>query len=449
MHACNQRWCMMYQDEVEFIELDWFLVIGSSSSVRSHPHPNPRLVRVIGWSSARCRHDASPRAASVIRYRLVRLFLYKTTWIFCCCEVWFFNVWCPPFLQLQTSRIPSSTRTAQKFHQKVSWKEWGAELSNFFCWICHFRISHSFDLILFVVCSFNYLFVFLLSLFELSEFVFQFLWPNHGAISVLSRGDTVHNIDQPSQWERETRLNAPELVSKTHTKPGQGTVCSFLDSGACLILTPLTSCIFHPYKPYLQKERETGVLSNISVLCWGDTVHDIDQPRLYLLQTQAYPQYPLCPLRYWPVSMLPTSFSSDAITPTVPIAPTTVPMPSTISTHLNGPVAIFFETRAYILFLYNTHNNGLCVVCIIDLSQVCQYIICNALIISTTSNVIKYLRLILILHSRGTFQENNWQLEEYWESETFFHNNHIYSREHFNAMWWTVNSKISFNSLKC
>ena len=29
---------MMYQDEVEFIELDWFLVIGSSSSVRSHPH---------------------------------------------------------------------------------------------------------------------------------------------------------------------------------------------------------------------------------------------------------------------------------------------------------------------------------------------------------------------------------------------------------------------------
>ena len=237
---------------------------------------------------------------------------------------------------------------------------------------------------------------------------FNFFGPTTRAISVLSREDTVHNIDQPSQWERETRLNAPELVSKTHTKPGQGTVCSFLDSGACLILTTLASCIFHPYQPYLQKERETGVLSNISVLCWGDTVHDIDQPRLHLLQTQAYPQYPLCPLRYWPVSMLPTSFSSDAITPTVPIAPTTVPMPSTISTHLNGPVAIFFETCAYILFLYNTHNNGLCVVCIIDLSQVCQYIICNALIINTTSNVIKYLRLILILHSRGTFQENNW-----------------------------------------
>ena len=159
---------------------------------------------------------------------------------------------------------------------------------------------------------------------------FNFFGPTTRAISVLSREDTVHNIDQPSQWERETRLNAPELVSKTHTKPGQGTVCSFLDSGARLILTPLTSCIFHPYQPYLQKERETGVLSNISVLCWGDTVHDIDQSqcsRFHLLQTQVYPQYPLCPLRYRPVSMLPTSFSSDAITPTVPIAPTTVPMP--------------------------------------------------------------------------------------------------------------------------
>ena len=88
-----------------------------------------------------------------------------------------------------------------------------------------------------------------------------------------------------------TCLNTPELIYKTHTKRGQGTYqhhSMFWILIPCLILTTLTSCICHPYQPYLQ--RETGVLSNISVLCWGDTVHDIDQPRLHLLQTQVYPQ---------------------------------------------------------------------------------------------------------------------------------------------------------------
>ena len=77
---------------------------------------------------------------------------------------------------------------------------------HFFCWICHFRISlwHSFDLILFVVCSFNYLFVFLLSLFELSEFVFQFLWPNHkGYFSSLPRRHRAQYRPTVSMRERD------------------------------------------------------------------------------------------------------------------------------------------------------------------------------------------------------------------------------------------------------